>query len=168
MIQPKRINKEHLFLTTSAAVCLAFMAFVAFVFPAIEIIAFIPSAKDTFSIKVLGTNAVFGGKLYLDNLVIGQAKFSILSLVAYLLPLASVVVSVIAFNKKSPILNILSAILCFGGALMMMFQLITFNVEVLMLYNFCTKLLIGPKLGAIFSVLAGCFNLGCVKIKNVK
>lgn len=168
MIQPKGINKEHLFLITSVAVCLAFMAFVTFVFPAIEIIAFIPGEKDTFSIKVLGTNAVFGGKIYLETLAVGEAKFSFLTLIAYLLPLASVVVSVKAFNDKGSILNIVAALLCFIGALMMMFQPIIFNESVSMLFNFSTKKLIGPKFGAIFSILAGCFNLGCISVKKVK
>ena len=168
MIQPKRINKEHLFLTTSAAVCLAFMAFVTMVFPAINLVLTTTLVEESFNIKVLGTNAIFGGKLYLDNLVIGKANFSFLSLIAYLLPLAAVFLSVMAFDKKSPLYNIISAVVCFTGAIMMLSQCYLTNIEVLTLYGFTTKLLIGPKLGAIFAAISGCFNLGSVKIKNVK
>ena len=170
MIQPKRINKEHLFLTTSAAVCLAFMAFAAIVFPAFKVANLtIPAVEETIKYNVLGTNAIFGGKIVTaQGFTIGEFNFSLLSLIAYLLPLASVVVSVLAFKKNGPLLNYVAAILAFGGAVMMFFQLSFIKFEPIANLNVEFKLFVGPILGSIFSALAGCFNLGCTSIKNIK
>lgn len=163
--QVKRINKEHLFLFTSASVCIAFMAFVVMVFPAVKM------SVGEESYKVLGTLAVFGGKLPEDigifKLVLEKFSFSFLSLIAYTLPLFSVVISVKAFKTTKPMLNYLAAFLCFVAAVMMLFQPVYFRYANDLVKEVEVSLLIGPIFGIICSLVSGFCSLGCVHVKNV-
>ena len=116
MNKKKRINKEHLFLLTTGAVCLAFMAFTTMLFPAVKL------AYSSYSTEVSGLHAVFGGTVANVQLAPQKYNFNIISLIGYILPLVAVILGILAFKKEGIILNYVAAILCLVATIIMFLE----------------------------------------------
>lgn len=168
MVKKKRINKEQLFLLTSSAVCFAFMAFTTMLFPVARL-----SAGD-FIIDISGLHAVYGGKVTLEYLGSYEYKFNIVLFIGYLLPIISLVLSVLAFKKEGRTFNFIAAILCFIAALIMFSELLLFQVfNSHFINDFFTVAInpniaisFGPILGGVLALISGLLNLGCFKLKS--
>ena len=145
-MQKKRINKELLFVLTSAAVCLGFMAFVTVVFPALKM----------GGAEVSGINAVFGV----------EYKFNFLVLFGYLLPLISAICGVVFFNAKSAIFHYVLSGLCFLGVILIFLEPVLFR-SVNAIENMVEITLhAGPIIGGLLTVISGIFHISCGYMKR--
>lgn len=160
MVKKKRINKEQLFLLTSSAVCLSFMAFTTMLFPAVKL------SYSSFVTEVSGLHAVFGGSVQNVQLAPTEYNFNFIVLIGYLLPIASLVLSILAFKKEGILLNYIAAILCFLSTIIMFLEPTLFTVFNKVNSNYNVSILFGPVLGGVLAIISGALNLGCVKIKS--
>ena len=140
-MQRKRVNKELLFVLTSASVCIGFMAFVTVVFPALKM-----DGRE-----VLGVYAVFGG----------EYKFNFLALLGYLLPLIGAVCGVIFFNAKNGIPHYIASGLCFIGAILIFLEPVLFADINEIEHTIKVSLHAGPIIGGLLSIVSGIFNISC-------
>ena len=129
-------------------------------FPAVKL------SYSSYATEVSGLHAVFGGSVTNVQLAPNTYNFNIVLLIGYLLPLASLVLSIFAFNKEGIILNYIAAILCLVATIVMFLEptLFTFFNEVNSNYN--VSILFGPVLGGILALISGALNLACVKLKS--
>ena len=145
-MQKRRINKEMLFVLTSAAVCIGFMAFVTVVFPALKM------NGETVS----GINAGFGV----------EYKFNFLVLLGYLLPLISVIFGVVFFNAKNEIPHYVAAGLCFIGAILIFLEPVLFTSINTIGKAIKVTLHAGPVMGGLLAIISGVFNISCGVMKR--
>ena len=145
-MQKKRINKEVLFVLTSAAVCLGFMAFVTVVFPALKM----------DGVEVSGIHAVFGV----------EYKFNFLVLFGYLLPLISAVCGVVFFNAKNEIPHYIVSGLCFLGAILIFLEPVLFRSVNEVIETTKITLHAGPVIGGLLAIISGIFNISCGYMKR--
>ena len=145
-MQKKRVNKELLFVLTSAAVCLGFMAFVTVVFPAL--------IMD--GVEVSGVHAVFGG----------QYKFNFVVLFGYLLPLIGALCANVVFGAKSDYPHYIVSVLCFIGAILIFLEPVLFAIVNEVAETIEVSLLAGPIIGGLLSIAAGIFNISCGVMKR--
>lgn len=168
MAKKKKVNKEVLFLLTSAAVCIAFMGFVVMFFPAVKLTTEI--LFKTYEVEISGIQAIFGGKLTEGNevvqLTLAEFNFNIVSLIGYVLLLVSAFISVISFNRNDYLLDIVSTVLCVVAAIVIFLEPTIFASVNQLSENIKCTLLIGPILGGIFALLAAAFNASCINLKR--
>ena len=160
MASKKRINKEKLFLLTTGSVCLAFMAFTTMMFPAVKL------SYSSYHTEVSGLHAVFGGSVTNVQLAPNNYNFNIVVLIGYLLPLVSLVLSILAFKKEGIALNYIAAILCLVATIVMFLEPTLFTLFNEVNSNYNVSILFGPVVGGVLALISGLFNLGCVKLKS--
>lgn len=160
MNKKKRINKEYLFLFTTGAVCLAFMAFTIMLFPAV----IITSGENSY--EVSGVFAIFGQVVTDEKLGELVFNFNPINLVGYLLPLLAVVLSVLAFKQEGLILNIISAILCVVASVTMFLEPVFFQLINPYYANYEVVISFGPIAAGILSLLSAVINISVFKIKK--
>lgn len=161
MASKKRINKEQLFLLTTGAVCVAFMAFTTMLFPAVKVTLFFD-----FPTEVSGLHAIFGGTVIKGQDDIMTYNFNIISLIGFLLPLVSLVLSILAFKKDGIILNIVATMLCLIATIVMFLEPVFFQLVNPIYQDWEVNILFGPVVGGLLSLISGGFNLGCIKLKK--
>ena len=168
MGKKKKVNKELLFVLTTTAVALSFMAFVVVFFPAVKMS--VNGIFGTYETEVSGLHAVFGGKITEGNeyiqLTVAEYGFNVLAFVGYLLPLLSIVVSFVAYKSKGKMLHYVAAILCIIGAVLIFLEPTFFATVNEIDENITCSLLIGPILGGIFAILAAMVNAGSSLLKK--
>ena len=157
----KRINKENLFVLTSFVMCFAFVGFVCMVLPAVKISS---NALSSASVKIDGIVAVFGGESKLNDLVLFNFKFNLLSLIGYLLPLVGCVLCYFAFKKLNLMLYYVTAVLCIVGGGLTLFESVIFRSINNISEVLNVSILLGPIIGGVSSILAGLVSIGSSQI----
>lgn len=170
MAKKKVVNKDLLFVLTTAAVCLGFMASVAMFFPAVKLTLNLGSILGEAVTEISGIHAVFGGKITEGNeniqLTIAEYSFNFMTLLGYLLPLVGAGIGLFAFKKKGNLLNYIAALLCIVGAILIFLEPVFFASVNELSEKIKVSLLIGPILGGIFAILSGVFNASCGVLKK--
>lgn len=168
MAKKKKVNKELLFVLTTAAVCLGFMAFVAMFFPAVKMT--VEGIFGTYSTEVSGIHAVFGGTITEGNeyiqLTVAEYGFNFMAFLGYLLPLLGAVASFLAFKSKGKLLDFVAIGLFVLGAILIFLEPSLFASVNEINEKIVCSLLVGPILGGVFALLAALFNAGCIAMKK--
>ena len=124
IIKKQKVNKKVFLVVTIVAAALAFIAFVAMFFPAVNMS--VKGILGTYETQVSGLHAVFGGKITEGNehfqLTVAEYGFNALAFIGYLLPLLSLVIGYFAYKGKGEMFNYIAAILCIVGAILIFLE----------------------------------------------
>lgn len=146
----KKINKELLFVVTTAAVCCGFMVFTVMFFPAVVV----------NGITIDGLNAIFGANIE----GVGKLNFNLLGLIGYLLSAVSIYFSFKSFNVKSNLYSYIAVIVSLLSALLIILEPLTFTL----VNGINSSLAFGPVLGCVLAIIVAICNGMCITIKNGK